>query len=397
MASENFFKRSDLAKQLASKILSDNPTSAARSGIFLAAPRRTGKSVFAREDLRDQLEQMGAIVIYADLWEDKSLDPAEVIDRAVRSELAKHEGVVTRLAKAIGMDSTTIGVGGSGVKFSLDRVGLAKEVTLSAALAALSDTTKRIIVLLIDEAQHMMSTEGGDKALFALKAARDSLNSSSHFGLRLVATGSNRNKLAMLTASKDQAFFGAPLVEFPFLDEKFVVWFCDHVDLGEKLDPSQVMPLFVEAGYRPEILAGAADVIRLDLAPPSTPVFERLVAAVRSQTRIADDEKVPVINALTPIQHAVLRVMAQMGPQYVPFRPQTLRFYDAAMAEIGATDLKADSGNVQAALTALQEKGLVWRARRGAYDIEDYAIKKLLLPVAAVTTELRASSSSDAR
>ena len=70
-------------------------------------------------------------------------------------------------------------------------------------------------MLIIDEAQHAITTDKGYDALYALKAARDELNSSRHHGLRIVATGSNRDKLAMLRNSKDQAFFGAPLQPFP--------------------------------------------------------------------------------------------------------------------------------------------------------------------------------------
>ena len=187
--------------------------------MFLAAPRRTGKSTFLREDLRPALEGMGALVIYVDLWEDRGADPGDVIVGAVRAALAKREGVVSRLARSSGMDKVAVG----GVTFSLDRVGLAMGVSLSAAFAALSDETGRAIVLIIDEAQHAITSTAGSDALFALKAARDEINSSAHHGLRIVATGSNRDKLAMLRGSKDQAFFGAPLVSFPALGEDYIV------------------------------------------------------------------------------------------------------------------------------------------------------------------------------
>ena len=122
----------------------------------------------------------------------------------MRVELAKHQGLVARLARASGMDKVNLG----GVSFSLDRIGLGDGISLSSALAALSDETRKTIVLVIDEAQHAITTDDGNDALFALKAARDELNSSHHHGLRVVATGSNQDKLAMLRNSKDQAFLG---------------------------------------------------------------------------------------------------------------------------------------------------------------------------------------------
>ena len=110
------FHREAMAKDLAGKLLKPAATSASGSGLFLAAPRRTGKSTFVREDLRPALEAAGAIVIYVDLWEDRKADPGEVIISAVRSELAKREGVIARLAKSSGMDKVAVG----GLGFSLE-------------------------------------------------------------------------------------------------------------------------------------------------------------------------------------------------------------------------------------------------------------------------------------
>lgn len=75
MALPNVFYRPQLAASLAQNILHVAPTSASSSGLFLAAPRRTGKSTFLREDLRPQLEGQGALVVYADLWENRKADP----------------------------------------------------------------------------------------------------------------------------------------------------------------------------------------------------------------------------------------------------------------------------------------------------------------------------------
>ena len=62
------FHRGQLAAQFSKRILNISPGSAAGSGLFLAAPRRTGKSTFVREDLRPQLESDGALVLYG-FWQ----------------------------------------------------------------------------------------------------------------------------------------------------------------------------------------------------------------------------------------------------------------------------------------------------------------------------------------
>jgi len=44
------------------------------------------------------------------------------------------------------------------------------------------------------------------------------------------------------------------------------------------------------------------------------------------------------------------------------------------LAGVSESDARADVPGVQAALTALQEKKLVWRAARGVYSVEEPAL-----------------------
>ena len=363
------FHRPELAKKLADQILVTGAGSAAGSGVFLAAPRRTGKSTFVREDLRPALEMAGALVVYADLWANPTTDPGAVITNAIRSALVGRKGVILRLAKSAGMNKISVG----NLSFDLDRIGLGQNVSLTDALAALSDETGGMIVLVIDEAQHAMTTDVGNSALFALKAARDELNSSRHNGLRIVCTGSNRDKLAMLRSGKDQAFFGAPLVNFPLLGRDYVEWFCNEVKLPFSLAPAEVWPLFVEAGCRPELLGSAADQFRFALGVDMAAAPQQFADEVRRLAEELNEVARGVIHSLTPIQSAVLRVMAASDQRYAPFEAATLEKYRKAMQLSGQApdELKVDVPGVQQALIALQEKKLVWRAARGVYAVEE--------------------------
>lgn len=369
------FKRTELAGEVADKILFTSPTSASSSGLFLAAPRRTGKSTFLREDLRPQLEAKGALVLYVDLWENRQTDPGDAIVNAIRTELAKHDGVLKRLAKSTGLDKISI----AGNSFTLDKLGLAQGISLSAALSALSDDVQTPIVLVIDEAQHAITTDGGTNALFALKAARDELNSTRHKGLRVVATGSNQDKLAMLRNSKDQAFFGAPLVRFPSLGREYVKWFCVHADLGATIDPEVVFELFSKASFRPEILGAAADTLRFAFGAEKQDIESRFYEEVQLEIDSTNKEAMRVIHSLTPLQSAVFQVLATAGPDYAPFEGKTMELYQSAMSSISPkSDVAPDLSNVQQALAALQEKGLVWKAARGVYALEDTSLGELL-------------------
>jgi hypothetical protein len=370
------FKRTDLASEVADKILFTSPTSASSSGLFLAAPRRTGKSTFLREDLRPQLEAKGALVLYVDLWENRQTDPGDAIVNAIRAELAKHDGVIKRLAKSTGLEKVSI----AGTSFALDKLGLAQGISLSAALSALSDDVQTPIVLVIDEAQHAITTDGGTHALFSLKAARDELNSTRHKGLRVVATGSNQDKLAMLRNSKDQAFFGAPLVRFPSLGREYVKWFCAHADLGGTLEPEVVFELFSKASFRPEILGAAADTLRFAFGVEKKDIESRFYEEVQLEIDSTNKEAMRVIHSLTPLQSAVFQVLATAGPDYAPFEGKTMGLYQSAMSSISPkSDVAPDLSNVQQALAALQEKGLVWKAARGVYALEDTSLGELLV------------------
>lgn len=370
------FNRTALAQRLAGQILANKVGSVASSGLFLAAPRRTGKSTFMREDLRPALEQSGAHVLYVDLWSNKATDPGEMVVTAVRTALNQNANAMARLARKLGIN--TVAVPGV-LALTLNQVGLGTSISLSNALADLSDELKKPIVLIIDEAQHAVTSDQGYDALFALKAARDELNSSQHHGLRVVATGSNRDKLSMLRNSKDQAFFGAPLVAFPALDADFVRWFCDGVDLPARLDPQAVVALFAKASNRPEMLGAAAEELRFDFALQASDVPARFEAAVLAQIAAAEEEILRVVNSLTPLQSAVLRVMAARQADFAPFQEETLGAYQAVLRAIAPHEtLQADGSNAQQALMALQNKGLIWKETRGVYAIEEGATTDLM-------------------
>ena len=376
------FHRQALADDLANRLLAAPATSASASGLFLAAPRRTGKSTFLREDLRPALEQRGAVVIYADLWADRAADPGEVIIAAIRQVLSRREGVIARLARSSGLDKVSVG----GLAFTLDKVGLARGISLSAAMSALSDDAQTMTVLIVDEAQHAITSEQGAHALFALKAARDELNSSAHHGLRVVATGSNRDKLAMLRNSKDQAFFGAPLINFPPLGPDYIDWFINHLPFVQELDAAQVYQWFAETAYRPEILGGAVDALLYDLEARPGQFATRLRQLIQTQVQASNDEALRVVHSLTPLQSAVLRVLASAGAAYAPFEAPTMARYRTTLTAIAPeATVEPETNNVQQALAALQDKALVWKAARGVYALEDSFLADLMRQAGMLT------------
>lgn len=53
------FERPELAAQMAASVSGRHKWNSDADGLFLAAPRRTGKSTFLKGDLRPALEAMG--------------------------------------------------------------------------------------------------------------------------------------------------------------------------------------------------------------------------------------------------------------------------------------------------------------------------------------------------
>ncbi|MFD2272286.1 AAA family ATPase [Undibacterium arcticum] len=226
------------------------------SGIFLSAPRRTGKSTLINEDIIPFLKKkQGAEVIYVDLWSDRSRDPGDLISEAVREHLQRREGAILQWARRGGLDKVNV----AGIQLDIAKVGIGSGKTIAKALSELSDATKAMIVLVIDEAQHAITTDAGSSSLFALKAARDQLNGSAHHGFRLIATGSNRDKLSLLVEGKDQAFLNAVLLDLELLGDDYLAWELGQCDGDVKPSLGVLSAAFTASGHKPESLRKALD------------------------------------------------------------------------------------------------------------------------------------------
>lgn len=362
------YHRPALAARL-SKLIMQVAVGVSGSGVLMAAAPRTGKTTFICEDLVPALEAAGAIVLYVDMGKEPSL----ALEKAVREAVGRNGGGIPK-------PPSTQMINVSGLSFSFEQVGLGEDVDLTTALVALCRVSQKVITLVIDDAQSAMRTDDGVAALFALRAARDELNSSKRHGLRIVCIGSDRDKLAMLRNSKDQPFFGAAMAQLPTLDQNFVDWFCANFNYSCALNPAEVFQLFNECGYRPELLGAAAEEIRLDVTIDPESVPTRFSELVRAQ---AEEEKTKlrkVIQGLTPMQSAVVRVMSAKGDDYAPFEAPTMVLYTKAMEQVGiaGSEIKVEVPDVQQALTALQERQLVWRGLGGVYAVDEHMIGDLL-------------------
>ena len=160
MSHPNLYHRSGYATDMAQQLLQPSALQLqVRSGVFLSGIRRIGKTTFLRQDLIPVLESMGALVIYVDLWSDRSKSPAMLVYESVQSTLAQ---LTTPGAKLLDrFKGLNIGAAGFSFGFQLDTIGKKGGTTLGQVFAELVDKVQTDVVLIVDEVQQALGTEEG--------------------------------------------------------------------------------------------------------------------------------------------------------------------------------------------------------------------------------------------
>lgn len=337
----------------------------ATSGLFLAGPRRVGKSTFLTEELIPEAEHRHWISVYVDLWADKGVDPARLMTESIKTTIVTHQNKVAKLTKNINLTKITV----MGFELDLSRSGLPENMTLVDALRILSEMTGKPVLLLIDEAQHTLMTKDGLNAMFAIKSARDQINMLSKApSLMLVFVGSNRDKLAHLVLKKDQPFFGSDITSFPLLGREytdaFTKWANKSLTPNNQFTEESMWEAFTLVGHRPEILRQMAGRTAIS---GSASCFSKLLEEDISiwHSRIWEEFESD-FHALTPLQQAILEILISEGHSWSPFSEDTISRYREMT---GQQEISA--AMVQTAIQYLRDRGFIWQSGRGAYVLED--------------------------
>ena len=224
-ANNTVFHRPEYAAALSRQLLHPGVLEeGVRSGVFLSAIRRVGKTTWVRQDLIPALEAEGAVVIYVDLWTDVSKSPATLVYDAVKATMAKFQnpqpGFLNRFK---GGD---IGAAGFSFGFQVDSLGAPGGTPLAQAVEELVTAVDADVVLIVDEVQSALQSEDGRALLHALKAARDAVNAKAgtqrHF--LFVGTGSHKSLVTDLATRRSLPFTGAVQATYQVLGEDFVQW-----------------------------------------------------------------------------------------------------------------------------------------------------------------------------
>ncbi|HDS1682974.1 TPA: hypothetical protein QEM39_004584 [Pseudomonas putida] len=378
--SRPLLRREQLAKALAQDLAGESLVDYS-SGMFLAAPRRTGKSTFLNNDFIPECVQRGWLPVYVDLWSDRDAAPADLISGAIGTALGGFESALAKAAKKAGIDKINLL---RTLSWDFTRPQLPAGTTLAQALAVLHQVSGQMVVLIIDEAQHALNSEEGLNAMFALKAARDHLNRGDRpDGLRLVFTGSSRDKLANLVLKSKQPFFGASITPFPLLGREYVgfiteLWNRRLAD-SNQFKAADLEYAFELVGRRPEMLNTLLAEVSVGLGEAANLGELLRTGALNHQAGVWRDYE-SAWNELSPLQQAVLEIMAERAQRRQPFSPFTEQtLLDVARKlEQARVEANASTPNVQKALDALREKELVWKANRGEYALEDASMAQWL-------------------
>lgn len=362
------FHRPQLADQLLCALQGKLAFGDAQNGLFLAAPRRTGKSTFLIQDLMPALKAAGIVVVYVDLWADKQRDPGSLIADAIGRALSDHLGLIAKTAKAAGLEKVKVA---GALEIDTSKIGRADGLTLADALKKLGKLAKKPVALIIDEAQHALTSQAGEVAMTALKSARDQMNSPGNVQLMLVMSGSDRDKLLRLVNSSAAAFFGSRVERMPPLGEEFIAEIAARIEKQYKaLKPVDVRALYASFqtfGSRPQLFMNA-------LGEALNPVYDRqerfevTVEKLAQDRRALDEQQMESdFLALREIEQVVVWRMLEQGEKFRPYDAEAHKFYAAKLGRAATTP------QVQAAIEALRERDapIVWRSARKEYVIED--------------------------
>lgn len=367
------FHRHGLAQQLVPAMQGKALLGDAHNGLFLAAPRRTGKTTFLQGDLLPALEAAGAVVVYVDLWADPRRDPGTLIAEAIARALQPQLGLVARTARKAGVDKVNLA---GWLQIDTSKIGKTDGLTLVEALRALHETSGKPIALIVDEAQHALTSDAGEAAMTALKSARDQLNRPGDVNLMLVMSGSDRDKLMRLVNTGGAPFFGSHIQRMPSLGPDFIAYVAGLIEAQrlelKPVDQAALAQAFEVFGHRPQFFMSALGQVLSPLAGLSGRFEPALLEAALEQQRQDEAQMESDYLGLKPIEQAVLWRMLEQGQRFRPYDAEALGFYRDKVSR------PVSVAQAQKALETLRQRtpALVWKSARGEYAVEDAAMHR---------------------
>ena len=375
MDDQDLFHRKNYADALAQQMLDPPPLlTNVRSGVFLSGIRRVGKTTFLRQDLIPALESRGALVIYVDLWADRTKTPADLVHSAVRETLSQLQTSGSRLLERL--KGLKLGTTGITFDFQLETVGARNGATLAHAFEELVAKSEVNVVLIVDEIQQALLTEDGYNLLHALKAARDAVNSKPGTPgyLLILGTGSHKSLITDMASRRSQPFTGAVSASYEVLGKDFVEWQLNRIGgSGTTVLPSLEVAWhgFETVGNRPEDLLKAL----VQLQSSSIPADQAFPIICATLASAAADIELRAVEEFGELGKAIFGRIAEGSEDGVSglFGAEALAFYSM---QTGST---VEAPQVQNLADKMIAANLIARPGHGLYKVADPFVRKVWL------------------
>jgi hypothetical protein len=221
------------------------------SRIALLDVRRTGKTTFLLKDLFPIALENGFVPIYINLWSEPDNPTLAITQNLNHALLVLDDKVTSKLREVANTEIKKLEVGNNvfgkaTIEFSDKRSHQPSQSELykiGQLVATLFEKCGDKSVIIIDEIQHLSSSEKFLPIQHALRTALDTFSDIS-----VVFAGSSRSGIKAMFSDKDKPFYdSAFILNFPRLGEEFVAHCChrlsDHFGLCYDLNE---MSLFYE-------------------------------------------------------------------------------------------------------------------------------------------------------
>ncbi|MGB8857040.1 MAG: hypothetical protein WCC58_10270 [Burkholderiales bacterium] len=328
--------------------------------LALFARRRVGKTFFLDRDLTLAAKQAGWVPVYADVWLHKTA-PLDAINHALEEALDDATVPAGAVGKAAKTPVKKLGGFGASIEFGDEpkrrALPMQAELRFDALISRLAAQTGMRVLLMLDEIQALADVPNGEAILATLRAVLQKRKREA----AAVFTGSSQDALAlMVVASGGPLYQFAQLMDFPVLDDSYLVLLANHfarVHKGKKLNLDDLRRVFAHIGYKPALMKdlvksmSAEGITDVDLALKHFAADERQVAGWRA-----------LLAAMSPLEKTLLGLIAQGKP---PLGKETL----AALPPNDGTN--PTIAKVRVAIERLRRTGMLSKSAHGGYAIED--------------------------
>jgi hypothetical protein len=323
--------------------------------------------MFLQYDLMPELNRYNVLTIYVDLWSDRSVDPSVLVKKSIAEHFAPGLTWLKKYAELFG------GKNFSFAGFKFDSTQPAEELTIAEALRILQKSNDKKVALIIDEAQQALSSNDGENLMFALKSARDQMNSPSDTKLLLVMTGSDRDKLVRLVHGNSAPFFGSKVETLPVLGDDFIRFVSSKIEqrLSLSVDKDNVSHAFTLFNHRPQPFIEAIG----DCLNPLKQIADFdscFLAAAKAYHDGIENDINDLFNGLGKLEQAILLHLLSQKERFKPYDNAALAFY----SEYCGKEITMSKAQKAIEKMRNREPSLIWRSNRGEYSVQETELSR---------------------